>query len=179
MSLGSNRELAQNKLILLHIINSVNMPISNLQITKLILENKFMNYFMLQQMLNELCDSGYLLSEAIENKSFYTITPSGKQVLVYFTNHIPAGIRANIDKSISTIRKNIRNETFIKAQFTSENENEYIVSCQVREDNFSLIDLKIAVGTKTDAQTICENWKKHSQSIYSEIIESVLKNREN
>jgi len=39
MSIVSNKELAENKLILLYIIDKVNIPISNLQITKIILEN--------------------------------------------------------------------------------------------------------------------------------------------
>jgi len=34
MSIVSNKELAENKLILLYIIDKVNIPISNLQITK-------------------------------------------------------------------------------------------------------------------------------------------------
>jgi len=38
MSIVSNKELAENKLILLYIIDKVNIPISNLQITKIILE---------------------------------------------------------------------------------------------------------------------------------------------
>ncbi len=177
MSIGSNKELAENKLILLYIIDKVNIPISNLQITKIILENKFMNYFMLQQLLNELCSSNYLLYKNIDNKAFYTITPSGKQTLSYFTNHIPRGIKSLIDNSISNIRNNIRNETFISADYTLSGENEFTVSCQVREDNFNLIDLKVTVGTKNDARRICENWKKHAQEIYSEIIESLIKDR--
>jgi hypothetical protein len=48
-SLGSNREKAQNKLILLYIIDTISIPVSNLQVTKLILDKKFMNYFLLQQ----------------------------------------------------------------------------------------------------------------------------------
>jgi predicted transcriptional regulator len=178
MSLGTNKELAQNKLILLYIINAVNMPVSNLQITKLILENKFMNYFLFQQFLNELCDNAYLLSETSNGKVFYTITSSGKQTLEYFTSHIPVEIKNKIDSNILSIKTNIRNETYIKADYTLKSENEFIVSCQVREDNFSLIDLNITVGSKSDARTICDNWKKHAQSIYSEIIESLLKNRE-
>lgn len=178
MSLGSNKELAENKLILLYIIDKVNMPISNLQITKIILENKFMNYFMLQQLLNELCSHEYLSCETNDNKTFYTITPSGKQTLGYFTSHIPEGIKSLVDNSISNIRNNIRNETFIIADYTPESENEFIVSCQVREDNFSLIDLNVTVGTKNDARHICENWKKNSQVIYSEIIESLIKDRD-
>ncbi len=178
MNLGSNRELAENKLILLYVIDKLNMPISNLQITKLILENKFMNYFLLQEFLNELCDSKFLASQNDGDKVIYTITPSGKQTLEYFINLIPFGIKSNIDDSVSDIRKEIRNDTLITAEFTPESENEFIVSCKVSEAEFLLVDLKLSVGTKNDARTICENWKKHSHAIYAEIIESLNRKRE-
>lgn len=178
MSLGSNRELAENKLILLYILEKINMPVSNLQITKVILENKFMNYFLLQQFLNELSENNFLATETKEDKIFYTITASGRQTLEYFINLIPFGIKGRIDNTIGSIRKNIKNETQITADFTPESEREFVVSCKVNEDDFSLIDLKITVGTKSDARTICENWKKHSQVIYTEIIDSLTKKRE-
>lgn len=178
MSLWSNRELAESKLILLYIIDKLNMSISNLQITKLILENKFMNYFNLQQFLNELCDNNFLSCETTDDKTYYTITQTGKQTLSYFINLIPAGIKARIDNTAISIRRNIKDETYITSDFTPESENEFIVNCKVREDSFSLIDLAILVGTKSDARIICDNWKKYSQVIYSEIIESLIKKRE-
>lgn len=178
MSAQDNRNLAENKLILLYLIDLANMPISNLQITKIILENQFMNYFIFQQFLNELCELGYLSSEIIDNKTFYTITSLGKQTLSYFTGHIPIAIKTCIDNSISEIRKRIKNETLVKADYTPESENEFIVKCQVHEDNFSLIDLEISVGTKSDCHTICENWKKYSNQIYSEILDSLIKKRD-
>lgn len=176
--LGSNRELAENKLILLYIIKRVEIPISNLQITKLILENRFMNYFLLQQFLNELCDNGFLSQSSEGGKIFYSITEYGNQSLDYLINLIPAGIKRNIDNTINSIRKNIKNETLITADFIPESENKYVVYCKVHEDSFSLMDLKIAVGTKSDARTICNNWEKYSQEIYPEIIEILTRNRE-
>ena len=177
-SLGSNRELAENKLILLYLIERLGMPVSNLQITKLILENKFMNYFLLQQFLNELCEGGFISSGLVEGKTLYSMTGHGKQALDYFLNLIPAGIKSRIDNTISQIRRNIKNETFITADYTPESENEFVVTCKVHEDDFSLIDLNITVGTKTDARAICENWKKHTQAIYAEIIDSLTRKRD-
>lgn len=175
---GSNKELAENKLILLYIIDKIDMPLNNLQITKLILENRFMNYFLLQQFLNELHKGGFLLSETIEGKNVYHISNNGKYTLNCLINLIPKGTKARIDNTFSSIRKTVRSETLITSDFTPESENEYMVSCKVQEDSFSLIDLNIAVGSKKDARTICENWKKYSQDIYPEIIESLTKKRE-
>lgn len=170
--------MAENKLILLYFINSINMPVSNLQLTKVFLENRFMNYFYLQHFLTELCDDGNLSCETIDGKAFYTITPNGKKTLGFFTSMIPAGIRKRIDETVADIRKNIRNETLITADYTPQSEREFVVECRVNEDSFSLIDLKITVGSRTDALKICENWQKHSQAIYSEIIQSLIKDRE-
>ena len=116
--------------------------------TKIILENNYMNYFLMQQFLNELCESNLLSAEIIDNKTSYLITGYGRQTLEYFIKLIPKGIKNRIDNTISSIRKNVRNETLITADFIPESENEYIASCSVHEDNFSLIDLKITVGTK-------------------------------
>jgi len=176
--MGSNRELAQSKLILLYVINKLGMPVNNLQVTKIILENKFMNYFFLQQFLNELCESHLLESTMSEGKTVYTITAAGKQTLEYFATHIPAGLRNRIDNVVSSIRKNIKKETLITADFIPDSENEFTVICRVHEDNFSLIEMRVAVGSKNDARTICSNWKKHSQAIYAEIIESLTRQRD-
>ncbi|AUS98843.1 hypothetical protein CDQ84_08550 [Clostridium thermosuccinogenes] len=178
MSLGSSKELAENKIILLYMIDKVNMPVSNHHITKLVLENKFMNYFILQQFLNELCDSGFLELSENGGKSFYSITPNGKKTLEYFVNLIPFGIKSIIDNTIPEIRSDIKKESLISADYTPKSENEYIVSCKLKEDNFTLIDLCITVGTKSDARTICENWKNNPQQIYSEIIASLTRKRD-
>ncbi|NLC69114.1 MAG: DUF4364 family protein [Clostridiaceae bacterium] len=173
----SNNELAINKLILLYLIDKININLSNLQITKLILENNLINYFFLQQYLNELHDDNLLSSEIINKKTFYKITDKGKTTLKHLDHLIPSNIKNKIDDTIKTARKKIRNETFITADFIPESESKYTVSCSVREDDFSLIELKIAVGTKDDARCICDNWKNYSQYIYSEIIESLTRKR--
>ena len=99
MSIASNRELAENKLILLYILDKLNMPVSNLQLTKIVMENKLMNYFIFQQFLDELCSLKFISPKITDNKTYYTITPSGKQTLDYFVNHIPKGIKLIINNS--------------------------------------------------------------------------------
>lgn len=174
---GNNEELVINKLILLYIIDKININVSNLQITKLILENSLINYFFLQQYLNELCDDNMLASEIINKKTFYTISGKGRNTLKYLGHLIPANVRSKIDSTIKAARKKIRNETLITADFIPESESKFTVNCSVHEDDFSLIELRIAVGTKNDARCICDNWKNYSQYIYSEIIESLTRKR--
>ena len=50
----NSAELAENKLLVLYVIKSLKQPISNTQLTEIILENNFINYFTLQQYISEL-----------------------------------------------------------------------------------------------------------------------------
>jgi len=177
-SLGTSKEIVENKLILLYIIDRLKMPVSNLHITKIILENRFMNYFLLQQFLNELYEGKFLETETVEGKRLYKITPGGRNALEYFSNLIPLGLKSRMDETFKELRRNIRSETLIKADYIPESENKFVAKCKVGEDDFSLLELSITIGTKSDARMICENWQKHSQEIYSEIIESLTKKRD-
>lgn len=178
MSFAGNKELAENKLILLYIIDKINLAITNSQITKVVLGNKFMNYFTLQQILNELCESNFLNTVNSDGKEAFIITENGKQTLSFFQNLIPTGIKGRIDSTIQDIRKNIKTELLITADFVSESENKYFVNLKMNEELFNLIELKLTVGTKNDARLICNNWKDYSQEIYSDIINILLKKRD-
>jgi DNA-binding PadR family transcriptional regulator len=175
--LGSNKELVENKLMLLYLIDKLNLPVSNLQIIKLILGNKLMNYFQLQQNLTELKGAGYLSTTNDGGRTIFSITESGSQVLTLLSDHLHPGIMERIDLLIASVRNNIKNEILITADYYAERENEYIASCKMSEENFTLISIELLAGSKNDAKTICENWKKHSQDIYAEIIETLTKKR--
>lgn len=175
--LNNNKKLAENKLILLYIIHKLDMPVSNLQLTKIILENNLMNYFFSQQFLNELCDDKLLSSKVVDNKTYYSITETGRKTLGYLSDLILPVDMEKISKALNSSKKKMRNETRIIADFIPESENKYTVKCGVLEDNFTLIELTLAVGSRKDAKTICDNWKTHAHNIYPEIIESVIKKR--
>lgn len=175
MNLGSCNEIVENKLILLYIVDKIKIPINNLQFTKIITENNFMNYFIFQQVLTELCESKYLLCEKLEGKSVYSISKSGSEVLKYFINKIPIGLKKRIDNLAALLRKRVKNEINIIADYIQEAENIYYVNCKAQENDFVLMEVKLMVGSKNDARVICDNWKKHSQAIYPEIINSLLK----
>ena len=56
----NSAELAENKLLVLYVTDSLKHPITNTQLTEIILENNFINYFTLQQYISELITSDTL-----------------------------------------------------------------------------------------------------------------------
>ena len=60
MSEESIRQLAEHKLIILHLLQKMGIALSNSEICQFLLEKNYMDYFSIQQYLTELVDAGWL-----------------------------------------------------------------------------------------------------------------------
>lgn len=176
--MDTSKDLAINKVLLLYIFKKIDFKISGNQITRLVLENKLMNYFLFQQLISELCNDNFIKKDLSESKTVYSITSEGEKTLDCLFSILPEGVKSCIDIIIPEFKIKLKNETLIEAEYFSDNEDEYMVNLKINEDNFPLINLTLAVGTKVEAKSICDGWKKNAQLIYSEIIDSLIKKRD-
>ena len=144
----NSAELAENKLLVLYVIQSLKQPISKTQLTEIILENNFINYFTLQQYISELESSEFVGYVEKNNKKLITITKKGENVLSFFNERISPIKRDIIDNYISKTIDNIKKELTIHSDYTIEKNNSFIVDLKALEDEILLIDLKISVPTK-------------------------------
>lgn len=174
----NNNQFNEDKVIILYIIDILNIPVSNLHLIDIILGNRFMNYFSLQTALDELLETGMLLETKEDGKIHYTISHDGKETVNLLIDIIPNGIRKRIDAQQKSIRSTIKRDLEVNAEYTIDDDNNHFARCFVRDGNVHLIDFNILAGNKKLASEICDNWKNHTQEIYSEIIELVLKNRD-
>ena len=174
----NSAELAENKLLVLYVIQSLKQPISKTQLTEIILENNFINYFTLQQYISELESSEFVGYVEKNNKKLITITKKGENVLSFFNERISPIKRDIIDNYISKTIDNIKKELTIHSDYTIEKNNSFIVDLKALEDEILLIDLKISVPTKKQASNLCAIWKENPSDIYTKIVQ-VLFNEEN
>lgn len=71
--------LAKNKLKILYIFYTINIPINNTDITKFVLEKDYMDYFTLQKILTELKEDGFLTIDKVDSKDLFYLTEAGKK----------------------------------------------------------------------------------------------------
>ena len=80
MKLNEDTEiLAENKVLILYILNKLNKPIDSENLFKLILSIKDMNYFYFQQFLVDLLENKYIIGYTKDDKTMYKITDVGIQ----------------------------------------------------------------------------------------------------
>lgn len=94
---ANSEELAQNKLLLLYIIQESPYEFNRTQLTEFILEKNYMNFFVIQQYLSELVESGLLEIVESGNEKYYKIPEKGQIALNYFINKIPESIKKELE----------------------------------------------------------------------------------
>ena len=167
----SSSELAENKLLMLYVLKSIKDPISNTQLTEIILENNFMNYFTFQQYLAELEDSRFVEYHEANDKKLLALTEKGDNVLSFFKDRISPSKIAIIVEYIKDKIGSIKKELTIQADYTlGESDDSFIVDLKAIEDQSLLMELKLSVPTKKQATSICTKWKENPSEIYTNII---------
>lgn len=162
------------KLIVLKMLDQVDSPLTNSQISEFILEKEYTNYFTLQQVLSEMEETGLVTVSSSHNSSLYHITDSGKDTLNYFGNKVSSAICRDIDAYLTEKKVEIRNDLSITADYFPGRSSDYLVRCQVREQKSTLIDLTISVPSEKQAVSVCNHWKEKSQEIYAYVMKSLL-----
>jgi len=169
-----NDMLTIYKLIILKMLALIVLPLSNSQISEFILEKEYTNYFTLQKILFELAESGLIIISSHHNQSLYHITNEGKRTLSFFEYKIPDSIKQDIQVYLKEHQIEIRDSRSIVSDYFPGNSDDFLVRCQVREQDSTLIELTLSVPDKEQAVSMCNHWKEKSQEIYEFVMKNLL-----
>ena len=170
MSFETSEELAHNKLLLLYIISESKTYLTNNEITEFVLENNYMNYFLIQQYLSELTESGFVEYKKEDEKNVYILLEKGKSTLYYFEDRINKVVKEEISNKFSEIEEKKLKAAEISAEYFKKNNKEYMVNLKLVENSQTLLNLNISVATEEQAKTICHIWKSKTEYIYKNLI---------
>lgn len=162
------------KLMSLYMLKQVNIPLSNAQLTEFFLEHEYTTYFTLQQVLNELLESGLIRMHSNHSTTRYDITREGEEALEFFGKNISPAIIDDMDQYLRDNRIRIRNESGITSDFYKSTNQDYIVHCEIREGKTTLFDISVSVPDKEQAEAMCYHWEKKNQEIYSFVMQTLM-----
>ena len=173
------RNDAENKLIILYLINRMELSMSRGQITDFVLSKEFMDYFTLEQTLSVLLEQGLL--EATQenaqdiNMTRYAVTDQGLTSLEYFINHISRTVRGMINQYIEENRGKIKRDYESTANYFPNVENDdFQVKCGVYEDKRALLEITLSVDTREQAKLVVSNWRAKTSKLYQWVLEGLM-----
>lgn len=159
------------KLLILYLIDKMDMPLSNRQISEFVLQGGLMDDFALQRNLAEMTESGFLDKSQEAGTARYSILGKGGEILEFFEKRLPAETRGKANQFVIDNRRTIKKDYEINANyFFDHTYDEYIVKCALYEDERMLMELNVSVVSNEQAKNICANWKEGAANVFRDII---------
>ncbi len=172
---SSVEKLAESKLTILYLLNKMDMPMSKGQICQFALEANYIEYFSLQGYISEMVERNLLREIRESEKLIYINTIEGEKMLSLFIHRIPKDIKEKVSQYVEKMRSKVKKELETKAVYSHTGENNYTVDCGIYENKRTLIEVKINVVSKEQAVLACKNWKNKTDSVYLDIVTSLLR----
>ncbi len=163
------------RLMILFMLDKVEYPLTNTQITNFILEKDYTTYFTIQQTFSDLLSSELITAESTHSNTRYRITEEGQQTLRFFNDKISDAIKQDIITYFQEHHYDLKLETSVYADYFKASGKGYVVRCRIKDIEKSIIDLTIAVDTREQAEAICGSWKKQSAEVYALLMDTLLK----
>ena len=167
--------LAENKVLILYILNQISNGISESGLYKIISSINDVNYFYFKEVLTDLLDSKLVgIFTKDEEESVLKITSEGKNALSLTIDVLPGILKLKADNVFKEEFASIASETSIVAEFIPRSEDDYIIKCRVIEKNETIFEVKTFAGSRERAKKIVANWNKNASKIYPKVLDLLL-----
>ena len=167
--------LAENKVLILYILNLIDNDIRQDDLFKIITSINNVNYFYFKQFLTDLIDSKLVGIHTKEEEQVIRITSEGKNAYILTKDVLPGIIKLKADNIFEKEFASIEEESSVIAEFIPKNENNYNIKCKIVENNETIFEVKTFAGSRERAKRIVDNWNKNANTIYPEILNLLLK----
>ena len=174
---SDNETLAENKVLILYILDSVKKPITNDALYSIVTTAIDLNYFYFQQFLLDLIEAKFIVCFNKETQDLYKITEAGKNTLDLTLDILPGIIKLRVDTNLKSNMEIFANEQSVVAEYMPKSENEYEVQCKIVEDNEVIFEIKTFAYSREQAQNIVDNWKKNATKLYPRLIGILTKTK--
>ena len=167
--------LAENKVLILYILNQIQDGIIEDGLFKIITSINNVNYFYFKQVLTDLLDTklvGIFTKE--EEEDVIKITSEGRNALSLTQEVMPGILKLKADNVFKKELSSINNESSVIAEFIPKNENDYTVKCKIVENNETIFEVKTFAGSRDRANRIVDNWNENASKIYPKILDILL-----
>ena len=163
------------KLIVLYAVKCAPFALSNGDITEVIIDKGYMDALTIQSVINELIDSGLILSETKYNRTYLTLSKEGQDTITALEDRLNIEIKDDIHNYMLTKNTYYLNEHSIQTVIKKNKSSEYVACLVGKDKKGDLINLEMTFPTERLAKNACENFRKSSDKIYQYLINELLK----
>ncbi len=150
-------------------------PLSDSEITEIILNNTSINFFDLEEQLDALVTLKEVEKESYSDRqTVFLLSSDGKKTIHFFYKKVPFSVREKLKESVQELLK----KEDIKKQVTAEvipvNFDEYAINCTLNDAGLPLLSFVMYAGSQETAKKMAAHYQKHADEIYQTLLNSFV-----
>ena len=161
------------KLMILYLLNKVAFMLNDQQIMSFFNETEYADFFKVHELLNDLTKADLIELYTTKTNQKYKLTDSGRTTLKYFKNELSKNEIESLDKYIKNNKLKMRTESSLTSDYTAQNDS-YTVRLVINDNDKPTLAIELDIPDEEVAMNICEHWNSKAQTIYSQIIKSLM-----
>lgn len=177
--MSKDLEIFDNKIIILYILENANKPLTIQQMVKFCEEFNDITYFDICGYIESLKANNYIKETLDDQNTLYSLTEHGISTLKELLELIPGVNLYNLKKLINKNIIQIKTEYDIDTIIIPVKEDEYKISCYIKDGNDELVNISIYACNKEQAKNISNNWNQNAEEIYSKLLDMMTKSDNN
>lgn len=131
-------------------------------------------YFELSEAFDELLQSNHIEKMMDDTAEVFTITQKGIQTAQAFQNRLPYTVREAAELSALRVIRKIRRDAQITSKTEQLGEKDYVIELTMQ----NIFSVRMNVVSLSQAALLEQNFKKHAERIYQELLSALTRNYE-
>ena len=164
--------MTEQKLVTLYALERLG-PVTALQLLRFMVENELMDYIALQLSIAELVEMALLRKLPHPLGALYAPSDKGYEALEMFSGRIPHWRTTQIDEIASDWKQRFREEKHVLADWQITPSGEYIAHLQLLEGELALLDMRVNLPTRGQADRFCKRWPQVAGALYAQMMQAL------
>lgn len=167
-----DQQLSENKLILLYMIYEKE-NISESDLMDFVIFHMYMDFFTMQNCMDELEQQGLIVKIEAEGTVYYTLLPEGDEVVKLFYSRIPHSIREDI--RVYAKDSLLHDSALMNADVQIQNKggSHFEVTCRVLDDTRTVLSFVMTADSEEGANRIRNQWLQKGISVYMNLLKEL------
>jgi hypothetical protein len=161
------------KILIMYALKALEHPVLFSDLGDVVLCNGVVNYFEYSHNLYELLITGHVDRIKQDKTELYKLTRFGAKALEELWPRLPSSVREKTLKAAVAVLTRHRRESEARCSIGQKGKNWYL-TLSILEKEDPLMELKILVPNKLQAELICKRFQENPAQVYSQILFAAL-----
>lgn len=162
------------KMLICYMLDVVGSPVSKTMLSNVMQDQEIANYFEVMNAISELIKMGNITETTEGDEEMLSITEQGSSAVELLAMDIPKTVRETAVKSLVHFMTLERNARENEVDITPREDGGFDVSFTLKDHDFPMMELKIYVADREQAETLKHNFVEDPVRIYSSLLAALM-----